>query len=200
MTARETVLSALRVSARAGGAPPPYTPRAITDLRAQFVLKAKASYALVHEVRTRDDIPEVVFGLLASLNAVQRLHVPAQSALRQLPWQRTPALELSGDSPGGEGAALSQAAFGIAETGTLVFPAGTTRPSSWHFLPGRELVVVETRDLRASLEDAMAELVAAAGMPSTVNLVTGPSRTGDIEQTMERGAHGPREVHILLTG
>jgi hypothetical protein len=35
-------------------------------------------------------------------------------------------------------------------------------------------------------------------MPRTVNLITGPSRTGDIEQTIELGAHGPRRLHIIL--
>ena len=47
-------------------------------------------------------------------------------------------------------------------------------------------------------EDIVAVLAAEPRMPATLNLVTGPSRTADIEQTIELGAHGPREVHILI--
>lgn len=199
MSARDTILARVRAHTRGCETPPPYVPPAVADLRAQFKLQAMASHAFVHEVRGREDVPEAVFALLGERNAVLRIHVPAASALRSLPWQRTPALELSEVAPDGDAAALSQAEFAIAETGTLVFTSGAARPSSWHFLPGREIVVVEAFTLRATLEDVIRQLGSAAAVPSTVNLVTGPSRTGDIEQTMERGAHGPREVHILLT-
>ena len=39
---------------------------------------------------------------------------------------------------------------------------------------------------------------AGAGLPRTVNFITGPSRTGDIEQRIELGAHGPRRLHIVV--
>ncbi|MDN5850066.1 MAG: lactate utilization protein [Nitrococcus sp.] len=51
------------------------------------------------------------------------------------------------------------------------------------------------------LEEVWERLLAQGErMPRAVNLITGPSRTADVEQTMQLGAHGPRRVHLLLIG
>ena len=51
------------------------------------------------------------------------------------------------------------------------------------------------------MEDAFARIRAEFGaLPRAVNLVSGPSRTGDIEQTIVLGAHGPRRMHVVLVG
>ena len=134
---------------------------------------------------------------LKGANAASRLHLPAQSPLRALPWDRAPNLAVSDEAPGPDDAAFAAADYAIAETGTLVFFAAGERPASWHFLPGREFVLLSRVQILPTFEDILA-LAFAQGMPSTLNLVTGPSRTGDIEQTMEMGAHGPRHLHILL--
>ncbi len=88
----------------------------------------------------------------------------------------------------------------IAETGTLVFLSGPRSPSSWHFRPGCEFALVMRDTIVPRFEDIAAILTAGPRMPATLNLVTGPSRTADIEQTIELGAHGPRDVHILIAG
>ena len=92
----------------------------------------------------------------------------------------------------------------IAETGTLMLTSGPESPTRNNFLPDTHIVVLRGAQVVASYEDGWARLRAertTAGqspMPRTVNFITGPSRTGDIEQRIELGAHGPRRLHIVL--
>jgi L-lactate dehydrogenase complex protein LldG len=67
-----------------------------------------------------------------------------------------------------------------------------------NFLPDTHIVVVSTDQVVATYEDGWDRLRAHGGMPRTINFITGPSRTGDIEQRIELGAHGPRQLHIIL--
>ncbi|MDE2182836.1 MAG: LUD domain-containing protein [Alphaproteobacteria bacterium] len=99
--------------------------------------------------------------------------------------------------PGPNDAAVSVAPFAIAETGTLVFLSGPAAPPSWHFRPGLEIAVIAAGNILPTLEDVLAR-IREHPLPSTVNLVTGPSRTGDIEQTIELGAHGPKTLSIVI--
>ena len=85
---------------------------------------------------------------------------------------------------------------GIAETGTLVIPGGAGRPLTASLLPGIHIAVLRAADILLSLEQAI-RLPQVASAPATV-LVTGPSRTGDIEMTLTIGVHGPKEVHVFI--
>jgi L-lactate dehydrogenase complex protein LldG len=195
---RNTILDALRKGKGPGGSAPAYAlPLSNEDPVARFIAKAKASVAQVQLIFSPDDVPEAIFALLAAAGAKPQLHIPAVSPLNNLPWQRAPGLALSDAPPSGEDAAFSAADFGIGETGTLVFCSGTESPSSWHYRPGREIVLLHRAQILPRFEDVIARLTP---LPATVNLVTGPSRTADIEQTIELGAHGPRSLHILLAG
>ncbi len=96
---------------------------------------------------------------------------------------------------------VSHALAGLAETGTLVLVSGPDSPATLNMLPDTHVVVVRARDVVGGLEDGWEHLRAVAGgdpLPRTVHLVTGPSRTGDIEQTLQLGAHGPRQLHVVL--
>jgi L-lactate dehydrogenase complex protein LldG len=199
MSAREDILAATRRRA-AGTAPPRYAVPDLADPPARFAAQVNASHAQLHQVLGRDDVPAAVLSIVVGNDHNGRVFLPKESELHALPWHRTPALTLSGDTPRASDIALSEADWGIAETGTLVFFAGRARPSSWHFLPGREIVLIRRERVVPAFEDMIAKLPQPLRLPSTMNLVTGPSRTGDIEQTMERGAHGPRDVDILLIG
>jgi L-lactate dehydrogenase complex protein LldG len=170
------------------------------DLLTSFTAKAKASAAHVYGISCAADAPAQVADILRSNGAPLQLHIPASSPLNQLPWNTITELAISASPPSGNQSALSAADYGIAETGTLVFFSGPWSHSSWHFRPGREFILIEKSCILPRLEDVICRLEAGGAMPATVNLVTGPSRTADIEQTIEMGAHGPREVHILITG
>ena len=85
--------------------------------------------------------------------------------------------------------------------GTMVFVSGPEHPTTLNLLPDNHVVVVRKSQVVGTYEQMMERLRARYGeaaMPRTVNTVTGPSRTGDIEQTMQLGAHGPRRMHIVL--
>ncbi len=95
-----------------------------------------------------------------------------------------------------DGDAGIEADYGIAETGSLVFiPARDRARASWLDLEVLDVELPEDRIVR-DLEGLFALL--QSDMPSAVAIVTGPSRTADIEQTLVVGVHGPREVHVRL--
>ena len=92
---------------------------------------------------------------------------------------------------------------GVAETGTLVLLSGPDNPTTINFLPDTHVVVVRAADILGDYESVWRRLRERLGpgvMPRLVNLVTGPSRSADIEQTLLLGAHGPRALHIIVVG
>ena len=93
-------------------------------------------------------------------------------------------------------AGITGALAGIAETGTLVIPGGPERPLSASLLPEVHLAVLRASDIEDSLEKVM-ESRNIQSYPSVV-LISGPSRTADIEMTLTIGVHGPGELHVFL--
>lgn len=103
--------------------------------------------------------------------------------------------------PKADGAVAVTSAFaGIAETGTLVVACTGKHPHTLNILPQQHIVVLPEDRIVANYEESWQKLKHVWGntMPRTLLWITGPSRTGDIEQTMMLGAHGPKELHILL--
>jgi len=202
MSARGSVREEILTAVRAGRRPEPRPRYALPvwsgDTVPQFAAKARATAAEVCEIARMEDAPEAIWSLLAAKSAAPQIHVLRNGIVNALPWQRAPGLTLMADRPSGSATAVSIADFGIAETGTLVFCSGERSASSWHFLPGREIVLIAREAIVPRFEDVIEVLARQSSMPATVNLVTGPSRTADIEQTIERGAHGPRELCILV--
>ncbi len=110
---------------------------------------------------------------------------------------------ISGASDGTDLTGVSHARGAVAESGTLVLASGPNNPVTINFLPEHHIVAVRAADVGASLEETFAGITATYGkgeMPRTVNFVTGPSRSGDIEQKIIMGAHGPRALHIVIIG
>jgi len=199
MNARDDILSAIRERG-VRSTPRPGRRRASPpsqELAALFAERARAAAAQIMHVASRE-IPACVAGILRSRNMAAILHLPPDPALEQMNWDEAPGLTLARDAPGPDDAALSFAAFAIAETGTLVYPASRAHPASWHFRPGLEIAVLAAHSILFDLEQVLACIGKSGALPSTLNLVTGPSRTGDIEQTLELGAHGPKELVILV--
>jgi hypothetical protein len=93
---------------------------------------------------------------------------------------------------------VSTCIAGIAETGGLVLTGSADTPATLAFLPEFHIVVMRRDQLVAHIEDVWPILRASnVPLPRAVNINTGPSRTADIEQTLEIGAHGPRRMHVL---
>jgi L-lactate dehydrogenase complex protein LldG len=193
MSSRDAILSRIR-ERRMKSAPRPSTympPAPQSDLVAQFAARAASVHAEVRLLNCRDEIGAAVADLLRARNLPAIVHLPADSAAAMLG-----GLSVCNDLPGPDDTALSFAPFAIAETGTLVYPAAQARPASWHFRPGFEIAVLGAKDILPHLENVLARM--KGSLPHTVNLVSGPSRTGDIEQTLELGAHGPKALAILI--
>jgi L-lactate dehydrogenase complex protein LldG len=195
---RDTILNAIRSGRGEVKFIPIYRlPLSNEDPAERFAAKAAACVAGVHRIAGRDDVPETIFALLSAANAKLSLHLPVQSVLNDLPWQRAPGLTILREPPSGVDAAFACADYGIAETGTLVYLSSPKSPSSWHYRPGREIVLLDKSLILPRMEDLFARI---KSLPATMNLVTGPSRTADIEQTIELGAHGPHALDILIAG
>lgn len=89
----------------------------------------------------------------------------------------------------------------VAETGTLMLCSSPATPATVSLLPETHIAIVDVARIVAGMEDAFALARAELGrLPRAVNFVSGPSRTGDIEQTIVLGAHGPYRVHLVLVG
>lgn len=201
MNARDAILAAVKAGHRAEPTPARYAlPAWAVDAVGQFAARARSTAAEVYEIARADDAPEAIWSILTKKNAARAVHIPEASEANELPWQRAPGLTVMRERPSGSDSAVSFANYGIAETGTLVFCSGDRSHSSWHFLPGLEFVVLRRALILPRLENVIDALAEGGAIPATVNLVTGPSRTADIEQTIERGAHGPRELCILVAG
>jgi L-lactate dehydrogenase complex protein LldG len=194
MNAREDILNAIRAQrVRSAMRPAAYAPPPVAaDPVAAFAERAAAVNAQVRILDTAGEIPQAVADLLRGKNLPAEIHIAPDARAMD-----TGALAVKRTLPGPDGAALTTAPFGIAETGTLAYPAAAENPASWHFRPGLEIAVLKASDIVANMESVIAR-AKAKGLPHTLNFVTGPSRTGDIEQTLELGAHGPKALAILI--
>ncbi|MGE0726293.1 MAG: lactate utilization protein C [Alphaproteobacteria bacterium] len=172
-------------------------PSAVVDL---FVQMAEAVQTTVDRVASADAVPAAVADYLARHNLPTDIVMAPDPALDAVPWRERPLLTIHRGRARGDDAVSVTAAFaGIAETGTLMLTSDADHPSTLNFLPDTHVVVLRADQIVGPYEAAWNRLRArGAGMPRTVNFVTGPSRTGDIEQKIQLGAHGPRRLHIVL--
>jgi L-lactate utilization protein LutC len=97
------------------------------------------------------------------------------------------------------GAGITGAAFGIAETGTIVLTYGDGRSRGTGLLPDLHIALLAADRLQPTLADAIAQ-VYAGDVPRAMTLVTGASATSDIEKIRVTGAHGPRRVAVVIVG
>jgi len=164
-----------------------------------FCIYVEREFGTTVRLESLADVPSAISTYLAAQNLPPALVVSPHPDLRAIPFADTPLLEVRfGTASPTDSVCLTQAFAGIAETGTLMLPSGPTRPTSNNLLPDNALVLLRAGDILACYEDAFDRLRAAGGMPRNVMLVTGPSRSADIEQTLELGAHGPRRLHVLI--
>lgn len=148
------------------------------------------------------EVPQAIADYLKNENLPPKLRMAPRDDLRRLPWHAQPLLEVEeGIAEAADATSLTGAFAGIAETGTVMMASGPDAPITLNFLPENHIVVLRASQVTGTYEEAWQRLRAARGrgvMPRAVNMITGPSRTGDIEQTILLGAHGPRRLHVLL--
>jgi L-lactate dehydrogenase complex protein LldG len=171
------------------------------ELTALFQTQAEAAFATVAEVDASLDVPAAVAEFLRGHNLPASLRIGDDLRLRAMPWGDTALQIQQGPSDGSDLNAVSHAFGGVAETGTLIMASGPENPSTLNFLPDNHIVILSAKDITGDYETMWDRLRATYGrgqMPRTVNMITGPSRSADIEQTLLLGAHGPRRLHIVI--
>ena len=168
-----------------------------------FAQMAEAALATIERVASAQDIPSAVARYLASEGLLPKVTYGPAPELAALPWSAEVGLQAAQGLAREEGEAMVTGVFAaIAETGSLMIISGADTPTGNIVLPETHIVMVRADQVVGPLEEAWTKLRAATGsaMPRTINLVTGPSRTGDIEAVMYMGAHGPRRLHAILYG
>ncbi len=156
--------------------------------------------AEIIELDSTSEVPMAVSEWLHKMN-IRELVSASNAELTEMDWsalgdiQRVERVAQVGDM-----ASITSSFAGIAETGTLMLHSGSESPTTLNFLPDVHMVVLHKSTIVGPYEDAWKKLRAAHGgkMPRTVNMITGPSRSADIEQKLQMGAHGPRTLVILL--
>lgn len=180
----------------------------LVALFVEMAREAKATVARIEGTGAPPAVAQAAAEFLEAEGLPLKVRMAPDPALEALPWADEPRLQVRrGPAKRGDRVSVTGAFAGIAETGTCMLTSGPECPTTLAFLVDAHIVVLWTRQIVGSYEDALARLREVTGrrlgsarswMPRTVNLVTGPSRSADIEQTIQMGAHGPRRLHILL--
>ena len=206
--ARATILERIR-RANAGrparGAAParPVPARARGDaaaLRVRFLENLDAAGASCSVVARRGDVAGAAASRLAEAGLPLEAVVADDPALDEGGWSAVPALAVRRGAPGpDDAAAVTGAVAGIAETGSLMVRSGRGLSARSYFLPSIHIAVLAADAICGAYEDAFAVLRRACPeWPRTVTLITGPSRSSDIERIVQIGVHGPGALHVVL--
>lgn len=169
----------------------------VGDLRPVFVAAAQRAAAVVHDGL---DVVDVLAALLAEhevRSTVVTSEPEAVEAGELLRGLGVEVLPYSREAAASADLGVTSAIAGIAATGSLVIDAAVAGSRGAGLLPPVHLCVLPADRLVATPSDVLRR--GPRPLPSNRVLVTGPSRTGDIEQIITLGAHGPTALHIALT-
>jgi L-lactate dehydrogenase complex protein LldG len=190
--------------ARGAQGPRPAMP---DDLVGRFITRAADMESTVDRIVDRGDIPAAVGRYIDALVLPPALEAQRSRAgvcwpeFADLDWRAAGLTLEPRPTTGQDRLAVTGTFCAIAETGTLVVLAGAATPTASALLVDTHIAIVRSDRIVAGMEEAFALILREQGrLPRAVNLISGPSRTGDIEQTIVLGAHGPFRVHILVQG
>lgn len=197
---RADILARLRRGAApfvARAAPPP-RPASPLSPRARFIERLTAARTTVEVIPSLADAPAAVARYLAAQNLPARICL-APGLAGRLEFE---TVTVEDALPVADGiAVLTDCVAGVAETGTFVAASGPGRDQRLNYLAETLIVIVGDGQIVEAYEEVWSRLRVRTGRdaPRLVSFITGPSRTADIEQTIEWGAHGPRRLHVLLS-
>lgn len=204
---RASLRSELPESSRITASLPEFSP---TDMVTRFRTRAQEVNAVVHGPLSRHSVPRVVLGVAAGHDAARFIawdELPAPGVVSGL---QAAGLErvMHDTAPGGRleqnlsymnvDMGVTGASAGLAESGSLVLSHGSGRPRMASIVPDVHVALLEVDSLARSLAHWAAENPESVSDTTNLVMVTGPSRTGDIEQQLNLGVHGPRHVHIVM--
>ena len=215
MSAREAILSAVhaalggrtvdacRVTEEARellGDPAAIRPQLMApDLVEAFVARATSAKLIgtsVDRIAQVSEFPGAVGRYLTAQGLPAELVLQPSPELQALDWSN---FEVRSEMAPDERVGVGVARWAVAETGSLVFHSGEDTPILFNFLPLHHIVLVRASTVLAYLEDySNAFATTGERQPRNVNIITGASGTTDIEGILVRGAHGPRNLHIVI--
>jgi L-lactate dehydrogenase complex protein LldG len=171
----------------------------------RFMRRARDMESTVERIAGLAAIPAAVARYLEGLDLPPAL--AAQRSHAGVCWPEFAALDWVGaglaieprPTTGNDRLGITGTFCAIAETGTMIILTGADAPTATALLPDTHVAVVSAARIVDGMEDAFALIRRERGaVPRAINMISGPSRTGDIEQTIVLGAHGPFRVHVLI--
>ena len=181
--------------------------RADENLQARFTQAATDAGFVVHATSAANWMSAVVGALRKHEVRSVVVNVQAASPLAgQTPDLRknlaaaglTPLAETDDETMFSADAAVTGVAAAIAESGSLVCNSGPDSARGASLIPPIHVAVVHASQLVPDLLDCFSALSPDADLPANINIITGPSKTSDIEGILVTGVHGPRHVHVVL--
>ncbi|HEX9181219.1 MAG TPA: lactate utilization protein C [Burkholderiales bacterium] len=213
MSARDRIIARIRAAQGSQGEPSPAVraaveryisqhpegprPRSDWDPVVRFRERALSLSSTVETVANLSAAPQAVARYLAGIG------LPRQAVcwpeLAELDWGTAGVAVETRPARGDDLVGVTGAFCAIAETGTLMLLSGPRTPAATSLLPETHIAILHLGRIVPGMEDAWALARVERGqLPRAVNFVSGPSRTADIEQTINLGAHGPYRVHIVI--
>ncbi len=168
----------------------------VSDLKL-FLSKLKDVGATVSIISNTNELVKEVHQYVAKNQIKTTVTIPENSTLQDIDWNEADVTtQYDAESLI---VSVTNASMGIEETGTLVLLSSPSSPTGMNFLPEHHLIVLNSTNIVKSMEDVWKLLRAdKRELPRTINLITGPSRTADIEYEIEIGAHGPKKLHVII--
>ncbi len=172
------------------------------ELVARFAEMVKRSGATVAIVEDARKLGREIAHFLSQASLPRTLRMAPDPALDYIAMIKQTGFSIArGGAEPSDRVGLTGALAGIAETGTLMLASGAFQPMSLALLVEAHIVVLHRARIVGSYEEAMERFRSADGahnLPRAVIFITGPSRSADIEQKIQYGAHGPRRLHIVV--
>ena len=219
MTARDDILGRIRTALNRpeGAGPPPapeYANQSLIPARAQgtpaelterFIAMATEVDISIGRVAEAGGVGTAIAAWLSAEGLPDRAVVSPHPAMDAYGMDDAPGLTIHrGKTRGDDLVSITPTIAGIAETGSIMVTTGPGTPYTLNFLPETHIAIVHVDHIVGGYEDAWARVRSngeiGTALPRTVTMITGPSRSSDIEREVTVGVHGPKRLHIVLVG
>ena len=155
--------------------------------------------ATVKRIPSLSMVPPEIFRFLGSSSV--EICINGDVEALQLPFDQVSGLNLISWSPKTSMGVSVTCCFGaVAETGSVVICSSAQNAVSQNYLGEKHIVLLKASDIVGVYEEVWYRLRQQGRFPRDITFISGPSCTGDIEMIMEYGAHGPRQLHVIVIG
>lgn len=211
--ARSTILERIRKANHGHGNPPTVpdsleqrlhkTPRGplpqwTEEHESRFITQLQKAGGTLNKIHQTNEVITEVTAYLNHHDLPHTLVSASSTLLNDLVWPDNMVVERR-PVEANDVTVITEAYAAVAETGSIVLCSSQDTPTTFNFLPDNFLCVVQNNRIAAHTEDIWDRVRQEKNkLPRAINFITGPSRTADVEQTIQIGAHGPRRLHVLL--